>query len=143
MNSAASSNLSQEDRDIAIRFLTERAVFTRAVCQELRDSEEEFEGRRPCIALSLLFQWITAYQNSSSRFEPYCTDGIDAMIVPHGCESLLEEILDGSRVGQTFSVLLTADTPTQRKGDKRALQHQLQQYFSTHSSPSQAPSIFE
>ena len=133
MNSAASSNSGQVDRDTAIRLLAERAVLTRAICQELQDSQNEYNGRRPCAALSLLCQWIMVHFKDSVRFEPNCADGLDAMIVPSGFETLVEEIRDGSRVGDSFGVLLTADTPTQRKNDERALQARLQTYFSKHS----------
>lgn len=123
------------DRDNAIQLLGERAVLTRAVCLELRESQNELAGRRPCAALSLLCRWIMANCKESVRVEPNCVDGIEAMAVPKGYEALLEEIREGSCVGDAFCMLLTADTPTQQQGDEQRLLDRLQAYFSKYPSP--------
>jgi len=41
------------------------------------------------------------------------------MVVPDGCQDLLEEIRDGAQVAQALFMLMTADTPTQAAATKR------------------------
>jgi hypothetical protein len=54
MRLVASSNPEDVNRDQALHLLTERAVLTRALCRELRDSGGVFNGMRPLTALALL-----------------------------------------------------------------------------------------
>ena len=109
MRLVGSSNPGDVQRDTAVHLLTERAVLTRAVCRELAESTESngsFGDRRPCIALSFLLRWILENLPHSFEFraaagnlcqrEPRASDGIDQMVVPDGCESLLQEIRDGA-----------------------------------------------
>ena len=85
----ASSNPEDVNRDQALHLLTERAVLTRALCRELRDSGGVFNGMRPLTALALLSRWI---KNTFPETEPLgwaATEWLDDMVVPEGCEDLI------------------------------------------------------
>ncbi len=56
MRLVGSSEQGHLERDNAVHLLSERAVLTRMVCQELYESNEEFAGRRARTALSFLLQ---------------------------------------------------------------------------------------
>ena len=87
--------------DAAVRILTERAILTREVCQELHDVNGKFADRRPLVALSFLLHWIVRNLPDSFRVEPRPSDGIDRMVVPDGCQDLLQEIQYGHLRGQS------------------------------------------
>ena len=133
--------------------LAERAILTRAVCRELLESSGRFDDQRPCVALSFLLQWIQETLPESLMIqpaaggqyqrEPYPADGIDLMVVPEGCQDLLQEIRDGAQVAQALFMLLTADTPSQAKGDEAVIRDRLTAYWANHASPVRAPSVIE
>ncbi len=139
----SSSDQSHMERDSAVQLLGERGVLTRLVCQELHESNEEFAGRRPRIALSFLLQWIVKTQKEFVQIEPQCADGLDNMIIPEGCEELLAEIRDGVKVGEAFFMLLTADTQTEQRGDEEVLRERLAEYYAKHRSPVRAMNSIE
>ena len=143
MKLVASSDQRLLERETAIHFLTERAVLTRQVCQELYESNEEFAGRRPRTALSFLLQWIMKSQKEFVRGEPHCADGLDNMIVPEGCQELFQEIRDGALVGEAFFMLLTADSPAEQRGDEKVLRERLAAYYAQHRSPVRAMNSIE
>ena len=143
-NLVESSQPGAVDRDRAIYLLTERAVLTRSLCQELRDAAgRDFEGRRMGVALGLLLRWVTENMPESVRVEPHPSDGIDEMVVPEMCQELLQEIRDGAAVGEALFMLFTADTPTQARGDKERIKERLENYWIKHASPVYAPTIYE
>jgi hypothetical protein len=143
MRLVQSSNPGDVERDAAVRLLAERAVLTRAVCRELLDAGGEFAGRRPCVALSFLLQWIQENFPESIRVEPRPADGIDRMVVPDGCRDLLQEIQDGAQVGEALFMLLTADTPTQSRGDEAVIRDRLAAYWAKHLAAVRAPTVIE
>jgi hypothetical protein len=153
MSLVGSSNPSDVARDTAVRLLAERAVLTRAVCRELSESGDGFAARRPCIALSFLLRWIVENLPESFQFraaagnlckrEPRSSDGIDQMVVPNGCEALLQEIRDGAQVGDALSMLLTADNPIQSTGDEAVIRDRLAAYWANHGAAARAPSSIE
>jgi hypothetical protein len=153
MRLVGSSNPGDVERDTAVRLLAERAVLTRAVCQELSAAGDGFAERRPCIALSFLLRWIIenlpesfqfrAVAGNLSQREPRPSDGIDHMVVPDGCEGLLQEIRDGAQVGDALSMLLTADSPMQARGDEAVIRDQLAAYWAKHGAAVRAQSPIE
>jgi hypothetical protein len=153
MRLAGASFPGDVERDTAVRHLAERAILTRAVCRELLDANGDFASRRPCVALSFLLRWIQETLPESLRIqpaaggsyqrEPYPADGIDLMVVPEGCEDLLQEIRDGAQVGQGLFMLMTADTMTQMRGDEAVIRDRLTAYWANHASPVRAPSVIE
>jgi hypothetical protein len=153
MRLVGSSNPGDVERDTAVRLLAERAVLTRAVCQELIDAGGGFADRRPCVALSFLLQWIEGKLPESLQVrtaagglyqrEPRASDGIDQMAVPAGCEDLLQEIRDGARVGDALSMLLTADNSIQARGDEAVIRERLAAYWADHGAAVRAPSAIE
>lgn len=148
-----SSEPGDVERDRAVRLLAERAVLTRAVCQELVEGGGRFAERRPCVALHFLLEWIrrnlpdclqyrAAAGNVCER-EPRASDGLDGMAVPRGCEELLQEIRDGAGVGDALGMLLTADNALQVKNDEAVLRERLAAYWATHAAPVRALSSIE
>jgi hypothetical protein len=94
-------------RDQALHLLTERAVLTRALCRELRDSGGVFNGMRPLTALALLSRWI---KNTFPETEPLgwaATEWLDDMVVPEGCEDLMREVSDGAEVCEALLMLVS------------------------------------
>jgi hypothetical protein len=153
MKLVRSSNPDDVDRDTAVRLLAERAVLTRSMCRELSEATGDFADRRPCIAMHFLLRWIlenmpescqnrtadgSVYQN-----EPRPSDGIDLMIVPDGCEDLLQEIRDGAEVGDGLFMLWTADTQSQFNGDQARIRQRLGAYMTKHGGAVRAPSPIE
>jgi hypothetical protein len=120
-------------RDQAIHLLIERAVLTRLVCRELLDVADDLPNRRAKTALFLLLQWIGGNLPQYVRGEPYPMDGIDQMIVPDGCEKLLEEIRSGALVAQALFLYLMADSAA----DKAKLPSLLASYWKQHGAPVQ------
>jgi hypothetical protein len=153
MRLVESSNPGDVERDTAVRLLAERAVLTRAVCRELVECSGGYAERRPCVALFFLFRWIhenlpeslevhAAAGNVYLR-EPRASDGIDRMAVPPGCEELVQEIRDGAQVGDALAMLLSADTPSQVRGDETAISDRLTAYWAKHATAVRAPSAIE
>jgi hypothetical protein len=148
MRLAGSSNPSDVQRDTAVRLLAERAVLTRAVCRELSEAGR-FADRRPCVALAFLLGWIVENLPESFRFrsaagtlaqrEPRASDGLDRMVVPDGCEDLLQEIRAGAEVGDALATLLTADNPIESSGDEAVIRDRLAAYWAKHEAPVRAP----
>ncbi len=153
MSLVESSHPGDVERDTAVRLLAERAILTRAVCRELAESGGRFGDRRPCIALSFLLRWIIENLPESFQFraaagnlcqrEPRASDGIDRMVVPHGCEGLLQEIHAGAQVGDALSMLLTADNSIQAAGDEAVIRARLTAYWANHGAALRAPSSIE
>ena len=143
INVVMSSHAGHSERDAAVRLLTERAILTRAVCQELLDSNGKFADRRPIVALSFLLQWIVQNLPNSFRVEPRTMDGIDQMVVPDGCEGVLHEIRDGALVCDALFFLLTADSSTQARSDEAKIRNSLAIYWENHRSPVRTPTSFE
>ena len=92
---------------LAVRLLAECAVLTRAICGELRDVSGALAERRPCIAMSYLLGWDpgeSAGQSFSSETLPggsaseslALRTASDELVVPDGCEDLLQEIRHGA-----------------------------------------------
>jgi len=143
-NLVESSQPGAVDQDRAIYLITQRAVLTRSLCQELRDAaSNDYGGRRPGVALGLLLRWVTENMPESVRVEPHPADGIDQMVVPEMCQELLQEIRDGAAVGEALFMLFTADTPTQARGDKERIAKQLESYWTKHANPVYSPTIYE
>jgi len=153
MRLVGSSYPGDVERDTAVRLLAERAVLTRAVCRELLEAGGGFADRRPLVALAFLLRWIQENLPESLLIqpavggpyqrEPYPGDGMDRMVVPDGCQDLLEEIRDGAQVAQALFMLMTADTPTQARGDEAVIRERLTAYWARHASPVRAPSVIE
>ena len=120
------------DRDRAIRLLTERAVLTRMVCRELKDSDVQGNDLRAQTALSILLLWISDNLPESMRVEPRADDGIDQMIVPDGYAQLVSEIISGAQVGKALFMLLTADNRIQEQGDRENLKRAVAAYWAEH-----------
>ena len=136
-----SSQPGDAEHDKALRLLTQRAVLTRALCQELLDSQGRFSDRRSTAALSILLQWVAQNLPESVRVEPHASDGIDSMVVPDDCQELLREIHDGAQVGDALFMLLTADNSLQADGDQSTLQKRLNAYWANHPSAAPAPAV--
>ena len=153
MRLVESSNPGDVDRDTAIHLLAQRAVLTRAVCRELSESSRGYADRRACVALSFLLRWIQENQPESFRFlsaagtmgerEPRASDGIEDMVVPAGYEDLRSEIRSGARVGDALCMLMTADNPTQARGDEDEIRNGLASYWASHGTPVRAPMPIE
>src|SRR4051812_26150033 len=133
MRLTGSSTPGAVEQDAALVLLVQRAVLTRMVCNEaqlhLRRST-----RRSVEALGFLLGWIGA------RFPhpihgPDAADGLAEMVVPKGCEPLMEEIRAGTKVVEAFAMLMTADNSLQLEGDQAKLRKQLESYWSRHSEP--------
>jgi hypothetical protein len=149
MRLVESSNPGDVDKDTAVQLLAERAVLTRAICQELRDGSGNYAERRPCVALGFLLRWIQTHLPESFRFrnaaggigerEPRPSDGIELMVVPEGCDDLLEEIRDGAPVGDGLAMLLTADNALQARGDEAVIRERLEAYWAKHAKTVRAP----
>jgi hypothetical protein len=121
-------------RDQALHLLTERAVLTRAVCRELKDSGGNFYGRRPGAAFVMLLQWIQR-QNLPST----ARGGLNVMVVPDDCQDLLREIRDGAEVCEALGMLFTADTPREVEGDSEKIAKRLDAYWKAHGQIVNAP----
>lgn len=126
--------------DQALRLLTQRAVLTRALCQELFDSKGHFSDRRSTAALSILLQWIAQNLPESVRGEPHSSGGLEQMVVPDDCRELFREIQDGAQVGEALFLLVTADNTFQTDASQAQLQKKLDAYWANHSSAAPAPS---
>ncbi|MBY0458898.1 MAG: hypothetical protein K2V38_16290 [Gemmataceae bacterium] len=148
-----SSHLDGVTWDTAMRLLTERAVLTRAVCREVTEAGDGFGGRRQCIALSFLLRWIVenlpeslqyrAASGNLCRDEPRASHGIDLMLVPDGCEGVLQEIRDGAEVGDALRMLMTADNHLQARGDEAVIRERLATYWARHGTAVRTPSACE
>jgi len=101
----------------------------------------------------LLLQWVrenfpdsllvNPAAGGTYRREPYPGDGIGQMAVPDGCEDLAQEIRDGAEVCQALFMLLTADAPSQARGDEAVIRERLAAYWARHAAPVRAPSPIE
>lgn len=133
MRLVASSNPDDVGRDQALHLLTERAVLTRTVCRELRDSGGVFNGMRPRTAIALLSRWV---KNTFPEIEPLgglaVSYGLDDMVVPAGCEDLLREISDGAEVCEAFDLLIYGDT-CDVESDNKAIAKSLDAYWKAHA----------
>jgi hypothetical protein len=138
-----SSNPGDIDRDTSVRLLAERAVLTRAVCRELLDARGEFSARRPLVAMTFLLQWIQQNCPKSVRIEPGASDGLEEMVIPTGCEELLQEIRDGAQVGMALFMLFTADNSIQARGDEERIRETLAAYWANHATAARAPNMIE
>ncbi len=139
MRLIASSDPDAVPRDRALSLLAERAVLTRAVCQELREAGESYASRRTRASLWALLQWVRSNCAESVRVEPQADDGIDQMVQPPGTDVLVAEIRAGAKVCDAFFMLLTADSPHQADGDKAKLHSELDDYWTKHSAPVAVP----
>jgi hypothetical protein len=132
MRLVASSNPEDVNRDQALHLLTERAVLTRALCRELRDSGGVFNGMRPLTALALLSRWI---KNTFPETEPLgwaATEWLDDMVVPEGCEDLMREVSDGAEVCEALLMLVYGDT-CDVESDNEAIAKSLEAYWKAHA----------
>ncbi|HEY2882126.1 MAG TPA: hypothetical protein VGJ15_06820, partial [Pirellulales bacterium] len=130
------------------QLLAERAVLTRAVCRELAEINGRFNARRPMVALSYLLRWVSETMPEALEFkaaagnmyqrEPRASDGIDQMVVPAGCESLLEEIRNGASVADTLGMLLTADSMLELQNDEATVRQRLAAYWEKHANATRA-----
>ena len=135
----ASGQVGAVERDEALYMLACRAVLTRTVCQELRESGGNFGGRRPRIALDMLLDWIAENYPNSVYIEPNSDDGIDEMVVPKECQELLGEIRDGAIVGSALFMLRTADKSYEAEEDCKNIQEKLNAYWQAHDSAVNVP----
>lgn len=127
------------EHDRAVRLLAQRAVLTRALCQELLESQGRFSDRRSTAALSILLQWVAQNLPESVRVEPHCSDGLEHMVVPDAWRGLFREIQDGAQVGEALFMLVTADNTSQTNASQAQLQKKLDAYWASHSSAAPAP----
>jgi hypothetical protein len=149
MRLVGSSNPGDVGRDTAVHLLAERAVLTRSICHELTDVIGPLVDRRQCVALALQLEWIGKNLPESFQFraaagnlcqrEPRPSDGIDLMVVPAGCEDLLQEIRDGAHVGDALARLLTADSALESRADEAVLRERLADYWTKHAKAVRAP----
>lgn len=139
MRLVASSKPGAVERDGAIYLLTERAVLTRAVCRELQESAGDYGSRRPRAALTMLLQWIWAYFPKAVRVSPRALDGLDGMVVPDDCKSLLEEIRAGVLVCEDLFMLTTADSGLDWDQDMKSLKKSLTEYWRAHRKAVKPP----
>jgi hypothetical protein len=108
------------ERDTALHLLSQRAVLTRMLCRELAEAKGRLPDRRVSSALSMLLSWIT--QNfpesiwsplpSDGREHPRPSDGLDQMAVSDEGRGLLEEVREGTRVGEALFMVMTTDSST-------------------------------
>ena len=139
MKLVASSNPGAVERDEAIYLLTERALLTRTVCQELLGAKGDLHTRRPRVALGMLLIWIQEHFPESVFIEPHARDGLDAMAVPDDCQELMQEIRDGANVCESLFMLTTADTNSEVEHDEQQLRHSLDEYRDHHVETVNAP----
>jgi hypothetical protein len=153
MSLVESSNPGDVNHDAAVRLLAERAVLTRAICRELLEAGEKLAGRRPLMAMSLLLRWIVETMPECLEFraaagnvrqrEPRPSAGLEEMVVPPGCEALLQELRAGADVGETLWLLSTADNMAQQRGDEARLRELLAAYWDRHGTAVSAPTAIE
>jgi hypothetical protein len=115
--------------------LTERAVLTRMVCRELRDSDVESFDRRPITALHQLLKWVDENQRPHVRVEARADDGLESMVVPDGFEALSAEIKAGAEVCNALFMLTTADTSSQAASDRVRIKACLAAYYEKYQTP--------
>lgn len=101
------------NEDAAKWLLTERAMLTSLVCRELESAADTID-RRPRAALNALRLWLRDVMEIEFG---YPDRRIDDMVVPPGCEDLIEEIRAGSPVAARFVMLNTADTQSEVNSD--------------------------
>jgi hypothetical protein len=137
MRLVGSSTPGAVERDAALVLLVERAVLTRMLCTEAQDHFSKL-SRRPDAAFGFLLGWIDRKFPNRSR-GPYAADGIAEMVVPKGCEPLMEEIRAGTEVAKAYEMLQTADSSVQLQGDKARLREQLDNYWSRYRESCAGP----
>jgi hypothetical protein len=123
MRLVGSSTPGAVERDSALVLLVERAVLTRMLCTEAQDHFSKL-SRRPDAAFGFLLGWIDRKFPNRSR-GPYAADGIAEMVVPKGCEPLMEEIRAGAEVAKAYEMLQTADSSVQLQGGSTTTDTQL------------------
>jgi hypothetical protein len=141
MRLVASSNPGDVERDEAIYLLTERALLTRMVCQELLGAQGDFFTRRPRAALGMLLVWIQENFPDSVVIESHARDGIDEMTVPEECQALLQEIRAGANVCEALFMLTTADTSSEVEHDEQQLREALDKYRESHGEVVNSPRV--
>ncbi len=122
------------ERDRAIWLLTDRAILTRLVCRELLEATQR-TGRRPVAALDFLLAWVNQHFASFVHVEPHARDGLESMVVPQGCETVYEEVVDGTEVCEALFMAMTADSPNALKRDLERLDAVLAHYMEIHGAP--------
>ncbi len=122
------------ERDRALHLLTERAVLTRAVCNELLNSDLNSYNWRAHAALSFLLRWICKTMPTVVRTTPCAGDGIDQMAVPEGYDKILDEIRAGAEVAELLQALYTADTRHEADKDRARLRERLDRYWAAHNN---------
>lgn len=137
MRLVESSSRGAVERDAALVLLAQRAVLTRMVCTEAQQHLRQ-STRRSVEALGFLLGWIGNRYSPPSR-EPEAADGLAEMVVPKGCELLMEEIRAGTEVVEAFAMLMTADNSLQLEGDEAKLRARLESYWSRHPEPCAGP----
>lgn len=135
MELVASSDPSAVDRFKAVTLLLERAVLTRMVCRELIDKPEPEISRssRADAAMNLLRAWVASRLDVPGDIKP--SSAIEAMLVPEGCDDLIEEIRDGAKVCEALSMLDSADTDSDWNGDMSRIKGSLDAYWSKRGAP--------
>lgn len=135
MELVASSDPSAIEHFKALSLLLQRAVLTRMVCRELIDKPEPKITRssRASAAMNLLTAWVASTLVATDDISPW--SAIDEMLVPEGCDDLIEEIRDGAKVCEALSMLDSADTYSEWRGDMSRIEASLDAYWSKHGAP--------
>ena len=92
-------------------------------------------GRRPVAALDFLLAWVNQHFASFVHVEPHARDGLESMVVPQGCETVYEEVVDGTEVCEALFMAMTADSPNALKRDLERLDVVLGDYMEIHGAP--------
>ena len=123
-----------EVRDYAIDLLMERAVFTRAVCREVREDKGS-DYSRARTALKLLQHW--SQENLGYSYPRYCQEEITAAAAD--CKALMQEIQDGQRVCSALSLLGTADSASEDRDDCDHFRASITVYWTDHRRATPRP----
>jgi len=123
-----------EVREYAIDLLMERAVLTRTVCCEIRESKGLF-FTRASTALELLQRWLKKHEGYS--YPSYDEQAIAA--AADNCKPLMREIQDGQRVCHALSLLGTADSASENQDDEEFFRKSLAEYWTKHRRPAARP----
>ena len=121
-------NANATNAEVAKERLIERAILTRALCQEWRDCDGAYFGERCRGALGLLDRWLKAHEPAYREASGTALDGLDRMAVPPGCEELIKELRDGSAVEMAFSHWRWSDTHDADR-DKECFKNMLDRYW--------------
>ena len=112
----------------ALDLLLQRAVLTRAVCQEVREGTTDPYYVRAKTVLGLLEHWLEENEGYSlASYNP-----VEIATAASDYKKLTQEIQDGQDVCQALSLHGTADTQTEARSDDAYLREALNKYWSKH-----------